>query len=94
MKYCYRCHTEWDGIGQPGIHERCSKCFSDLHICSNCRFYNEHKPNRCQSHTTDLVNDKEKANHCEEFQFADRALSKNNTESQKARDKWKRWFEK
>jgi hypothetical protein len=93
MKYCHNCHTEWEGVTQPGIRETCDKCSADLHICLNCRFYDERKPNQCQIDNVDPVTDKERANFCEEFQFADRPLPEKNVDkTSRAKDQWRKLF--
>ena len=100
MKYCYKCHTEWKGVTQPGTRETCDKCNADLHICLNCRFYDEHKPYECQVNNIDPVKDKERANFCEEFQFADKSLNSEVKDEQvknkkdKAKEQWNRLFKK
>lgn len=95
MKYCHKCHTIWERSGQPGIRETCIKCSEDLHICLNCRFYDEHKSNQCQIDNIDPVTYKEKANFCDEFQFADRPLPGKYTDNaNKAREQWKKLFKK
>lgn len=92
MKRCYKCGNEWAEIGQVGFKESCSKCTSDLHVCLNCRFYDEHKLNDCQVPNVDPVGDKQKANFCEEFQFADRKAAAGKSESDKAKEKWNKLF--
>ena len=44
MKYCFKCRTEWKGIGKPGRRDTCVKCGADLHACLNCSFYDPVKP--------------------------------------------------
>lgn len=73
MKYCHQCRTPWEGITQPGTKDTCATCAADLHVCLNCRFYDTYKPNQCMI-DTDPVLRKERANFCDDFQFADRPL--------------------
>lgn len=93
-KYCHRCKTAWEGKGQPGARERCGKCGEDLHVCLNCRFYDEHKPDRCLVPDIDPVQYKDRANYCEEFQLAERDIAGGESETAKAKDAWKRLFKK
>ena len=80
MKLCYKCGNEWAGVGQPGTKETCGKCSADIHVCLNCRFYDQHKPQECSVDVPETVRDKERFNYCEEFQFNDRRSLKVNPE--------------
>lgn len=100
MKYCCKCFAEWKGMTtQPGTRESCAACSADLHVCLNCRFYDVHRPLQCREHVEEPVIDKAKANFCDLFQFADRALPDKTapakpTEADRARDQWKKLFHK
>jgi hypothetical protein len=96
MKYCHKCLAEWTGFSQPGTRENCAKCGEDLHVCRNCRLFNEHKPNQCMVETDPVLN-KERANYCEEFEFADRPLPAKkdpSSSSTNTREQWDRLFKK
>jgi len=72
MKRCYRCGNEWvSERKQPLFKELCDGCSSYSHCCMNCRFYDEHAHNHCRIPTTEWVTDREGANFCEDFEFAD-----------------------
>ncbi len=71
MKSCYKCGREWNEMRQPGSKETCEGCGSDLRVCRNCRFYDEHKPDQCAELGSDPVRDKERSNFCDYFQFSD-----------------------
>ncbi len=75
MKYCYKCKTEWKSISQPGRYTTCETCASDLHICMNCRYYNPTKSNQCEAQNSEQYVEKNRANSCDEFQFADRPVT-------------------
>jgi len=61
----------------------------DLHCCLNCRFYAPGRPNDCMSPTVEPVRDKERANFCGEFEFAeDRGQEKDGGSGQDARKTW------
>ena len=69
---CHRCGAPWDAVKrQPGIKEVCESCNAYLHCCKNCRFYDTSAHNSCRVPNTDWVNDKDKANFCDEFEFHD-----------------------
>lgn len=73
MKLCRKCKTEWKGLTQPGAKESCVKCGEDLHACVNCGLYDEQKPNQCREGDGDPVQNKERYNFCEYFQFIETA---------------------
>ena len=66
---CHRCGKSWEADGQPGFKGTCPNCDAYLHCCLNCELYDEYAHNKCKSPTTDWVGDREKFNHCEEFQM-------------------------
>ncbi len=71
MKKCHACGAAWEAKAlQPGREETCLKCGADLHCCLNCRFYRPRMPQQCASPTTDNVQDKNKKNFCDEFEFS------------------------
>ncbi|MHB9156149.1 MAG: hypothetical protein ACYC5N_10775 [Endomicrobiales bacterium] len=95
MKYCYSCSAQWEGMTQPGVRETCRKCTQDLHVCRNCKFFDPLRSSQCRVDVSDPVIDKERANFCDEFQFADRSLPgkpNKNSEADRARGQWKNLF--
>lgn len=98
MKFCHVCKKSWEGLTQPGVRETCEKCGADLHICLNCRFYDLFKAYQCQINNIDPVKNKERSNFCEEFQFSEKEPaekdSKNDSEKEKAKDRWNKLFKK
>ena len=76
MKACHACGEPWEGSAgsQPGKNETCGKCDADLHTCLNCRHHDPSVKNECRSRTAEPVKDKDRHNHCDEFQFADKGL--------------------
>jgi len=64
--YCYQCEEKITE-SKIGFHAICPKCGRDLHICKNCRFYQEGKPHDCLIPNIEPINDKEKGNFCEDF---------------------------
>lgn len=71
MKKCHACGEKWEGFPgtQPGRSESCAKCGADLHCCMNCRLYDPALSRQCMSRTVEFVQDKEKRNFCDEFEF-------------------------
>jgi hypothetical protein len=50
-----------------GFRAICIHCDTDLHVCKNCRYYCPGKPNHCIIPGTELIQDRERSNLCEEF---------------------------
>jgi hypothetical protein len=88
MKACYQCGAEWMGEGKVGFHDTCPKCHAALHCCRNCRLYDEFAHNKCRSRTTEMVADREKANFCDEFDFADVGKAQAGAKPTGGRTKW------
>ena len=95
IKYCHKCGTEWDGI-RAARTDTCDSCGADIHACLNCRFHDESKTSECTVPNIERVPDKEKANFCEEFEFARRLPRDTNSEDRKkkARNRWNKLFRK
>lgn len=73
MKRCHRCGAPWiSEKKQPAVKDYCEPCSAYLHCCLNCRFYDKYAHNQCRVGTTEWVGDREGANFCDEFEFADR----------------------
>ena len=72
MKSCFKCKTEWQGVGKPGRRDTCPRCGADLHVCLNCSFYDPAKSRQCRNDNVELVREKNLSNFCDEFAFIDR----------------------
>jgi len=94
VKLCHRCDEAWISEQRfPGRTETCAKCGYDLHCCLNCKLYVPGKPNDCMSPTVEGVLDKEKANFCDEFDFAkDRKPENHDDARQESKDAWDNLF--
>jgi len=92
MKTCHKCGTEWIGHTQPGVHETCVGCGEALHCCLNCALHEPSMPNECRSTTTDPIQYRDRANFCDEFQFAEGAAKKDDASKKDAMDAWKKLF--
>lgn len=54
-----------------GFRDECSRCGGDLHICRNCRFYDQYASRQCREPAIpEGVRDKERRNLCEYFKPA------------------------
>jgi len=65
---CFSCHTENIFVDRVGFRDTCVHCFSDLHVCKTCQFYDPKVYNECQEPSADRVKDKEKNNFCDFYQ--------------------------
>jgi hypothetical protein len=72
MKTCWKCGWEWAESRQPPFNETCPECFSYLHSCKNCKFYDVTAASDCRNPDAEEVQSKESHNFCEEFIMADR----------------------
>ena len=63
---CFSC-------GVKSLHERVAfraecECGEDLHVCLNCRFYDESSYNECKETSADRIKIKDRSNLCEFFE--------------------------
>lgn len=71
MNHCHACKKQLDPGREIGRRDECPHCRADLHCCLNCRFYDRSAPKQCREPQAELVRDKDKANFCDYFSFAD-----------------------
>jgi hypothetical protein len=82
---CYRCGATLRFDGPIGRRTTCPECDADLHICLDCRHYDESAAHECREPHAEHVVDKEASNACELFQLGDGA-SRRRRSSRAARD--------
>lgn len=89
---CYFC-------GQPFTGDKvyrsttCTKCGKDLHSCLNCRFYSKGSYRDCRESISEAVTEKESANFCDYFEYADKdASSKDQKKAQDAKSQLAKLF--
>ena len=71
MKACHSCKKELAPGRETGRRDECPHCHADLHCCLNCRFFDRSAPKQCREPIAELVREKDRANFCELFQFAE-----------------------
>lgn len=49
--------------------EECPHCYSDLHSCRACHFYDTQSYNECRETMADRITEKEKSNFCDYFKI-------------------------
>jgi hypothetical protein len=84
MKSCHSCKKTLDVGPKVSRREDCPFCGSDLHVCSNCRFYAPGSYNDCHEPQAERVVDKERSNFCDYFEFRDRGS--NNRRKEEVKD--------
>ena len=86
MLKCFRCGTQWTGEKKVSFRAVCENCGSSVHCCRNCKYYDIYAHNKCSMPGTEMVQDREKNNFCDEFVFGetkDDPNSKKNKEDAK-----------
>jgi len=71
MLKCFRCGAEWTGEKKVSFRAVCERCGAYIHCCRNCKFYDEYQHNKCRIPGTEMVEDREKNNFCDEFEFGE-----------------------
>jgi hypothetical protein len=88
--FCYKCKNKLDLSSKKiGFRQSCPICFSDLHVCKNCRHYSPGKPNDCNVPNTEFVSDREKNNFCEDFEIKQELENQNKTKKDIAKKLFK-----
>ncbi len=87
MKTCHACNKEISGDLKVGRKDECPFCGADLRCCLNCVFYDRAVSKQCRETVTELVREKEKANFCEYFVFAENGIAGANEGNALARKK-------
>lgn len=72
-RHCHRCGWEWKFTDLPGRSETCPQCRADLRTCVNCTFFDRRAAHQCRDGRAEPVEEKDRANFCEYFDFAKRA---------------------
>jgi hypothetical protein len=71
MKTCFHCGREVTAGTKVARADSCPHCLSDLKVCRNCRFFDPGVNNQCRETAAEWTPEKEKANFCEFFEFAE-----------------------
>jgi hypothetical protein len=71
MKICHACKRELVLSKSAGRRDECPFCSVDLRCCLNCAFYDSSASKQCREPAADLVRQKDKANFCDYFVFAE-----------------------
>ncbi len=68
-RHCWKCGTPWVINGNPGRGESCPQCRADLRVCLNCQSFDRAVAYQCRERRADPVDEKDKGNFCEFFDF-------------------------
>ena len=71
MKICHACKKELVHGRTIGRRDVCPGCGADLTCCLNCSFHDRAASKQCREPMAELVKDKERANFCDYFVFAE-----------------------
>ena len=93
MTVCHACKKTVAVEKKISRTAECPHCGSDLHCCLNCGFYDKTVHNQCREPLAEWAANKEKANFCDYFVFADRTAPAGD-DSQTARKKMEELFKK
>ena len=77
MKKCFSCGKKINISEKPTRNDICEKCGVYLRVCYNCTFFSESSSNKCSEPQAEWIPEKEKANFCDFFMFADKDYSRN-----------------
>ncbi len=73
--FCWKCSNELYFDVKVGIkvgrHDDCPHCAADLKVCKNCQNYDPGVHNQCRETSAEFIRDRERANFCTHFVFAD-----------------------
>ena len=96
MRICHACGAEIQSSEKILRTDECRQCGRDLRCCRNCRHYQPSAHNQCLEPVAEWVAEKEKANFCDYFSFADKTTGsppRSGDSSEKtAREKWEKLF--
>lgn len=93
MKICSSCKKEIHIKDKVMFRDVCPHCSADLHICLNCRFFDENYYNKCREPRAEWVSQRDKNNYCEYFEFRDsQDQGTGAKEKEEAIKKWKKLF--
>ena len=94
MKVCRACKKELSIGREVGRKDECPFCGADLHACLNCKFHDRSASRQCREPLAEPVKEKEKANFCDYFVFAEASTGALAAETDKERKELEGLFRK
>ncbi len=96
MRRCHGCGAQIESSEKILRTDECLRCGRDLRCCRNCRHYHRSAHNQCLEPVAEWVADKEKANFCDYFSFAETGPGESRpsggSPEAAAREKWEKLF--
>ena len=78
--HCFSCNNELEITDRVGRRDECL-CGADIHVCLNCRFYDETAYNSCRESSAEVVRDKDRGNFCDFFEIGEKKGGENSKET-------------
>lgn len=75
-KHCFNCGNKWILANAPGRRDTCENCDTDFRCCYNCIHHDPIVAHQCRERRAEPVQEKDRANYCEYFDFAKRIFKK------------------
>lgn len=66
---CYKCKEELVFDVKIGRRDMCPNCYSYLHCCYNCKFWDPKVHNQCTENQGEFIRDRAEGNFCLYFTF-------------------------
>ncbi len=66
---CYKCGEELVFEVKIGRRDTCPNCYSYLHCCFNCQYWNPDVHNQCTENQGEFIRDRAEGNFCLYFTF-------------------------
>ena len=74
--FCYQCFKKLEQEDFVPRNQECPYCYSAIHSCRMCKFYDKSCYNECREPSAERVTDKEKANFCDYFKLSSNGAAK------------------
>ena len=75
-RHCFKCGKDWTLSNAPGRRDVCDECNTDLRCCRNCIHFDIVVAHQCRERRAEPVDEKDRSNYCEYFDFARRNFVK------------------
>ena len=75
-RHCFKCGKDWTPSNAPGRRDACEACNTYLRCCRNCVHFDVAVAHQCRERRAEPVDEKDRANYCEYFDFARRNFKK------------------
>jgi hypothetical protein len=75
-KHCFNCGHKWILATAPGRRDTCEDCDTDFRCCRNCIHHDPVVAHQCRERRAEPVQEKDRANYCEYFDFSKRTFKK------------------